>query len=206
MEDDILTYPQESLKNEERVINTFIQKEIYKSNYITEAHCNIDPESGLVELCYNKERKDYFSKYDNILYLPVYLNDDNSISNNDFFDKIIYSSSFNEDGNYEKQKNKFLEKVLSYDGWHISSFDIIPHYSGNNDLINKVISYSIKNKIIKKEDYVNKLKEYKSTEDIFEILISSAFEKAKCLYLLLTNKNNKKEDNIICFFENKTKN
>ena len=85
---NILYYPQDNLNKEERKINIFIQKEIFGFDYVVEAHCNIEPESGLTELCYNNERKNYFSKYEETLLLPAYLNYENAMTNDDFFEQI----------------------------------------------------------------------------------------------------------------------
>lgn len=200
---EILTYPQEQLTKEERKINIFIQKEIYNSEYVTEAHCNIDPESGLTEICYNTERKNYFSKYENTLLLPIYLNPENAIKNEEFFEKIVYNSSLNNES-YNNQKEKFLEKTISYDDWHISSFDIVPNYCANNDIINQVILKAIKENKLSRKEYVDKLKNYKNIQNEFDLLLTNAYDKSVVLYLILNKTEQLNEDNVVCFF-NKSK-
>ena len=203
-ESDILTYPQEQLTADERKINIFIQKEIYKSSLVTEAHCNIDPESGLTEICYNKERKNYFSKYESTLLLPVYLNEENAIKNEEFFQQIIYSSK-NKKESYEKQKQNFIDKTISYDNWHISSFDIVPHYCGNNDIVNQVILKSINDKLITKDAFLNELKKQKNINSEFDLLLTKAYDKALVLYFILNKTNKINEKNVISLFKKNNK-
>lgn len=201
---NILYYPQDNLNNEERKINIFIQKEIYGSDYVVEAHCNIDPESGLTELCYNNERKNYFSKYEETLLLPAYLNHENAMTNEEFFDQIA-SVTTKGTKDYEKEKEKFFKDNISYNNWHITSFEIVPHYTGNNDLMNEVLNDAVKNNLIKKEDYINKIKKIFDIKSDFELLTLSPLNKGQALYLLFKNKENIKEENVVCFFDKKIK-
>lgn len=202
---NILYYPQENLSNEERKINIFIQKKVFGSDYIVEAHCNIDPESGLTELCYNNERKNYFSKYESTLLLPAFLNHENAMTNDDFFDQIasVTKKGTNE---YKTEKEDFFKNTISYNNWHITSFDIVPHYTGNNDLMNQVLNKSLKDKIINKENYILKVKEVFDIENEFDLLTLSPLKKGKALYLLLNDKEEIEDKNVLCFFNKKIKN
>lgn len=202
---NILYYPQENLSNEERKINIFIQKKVFGSDYIVEAHCNIDPESGLTELCYNNERKNYFSKYESTLLLPAFLNHENAMTNDDFFDQIasVTKKGTNE---YKTEKEDFFKNTISYNNWHITSFDIVPHYTGNNDLMNQVLNKSLKDEIINKENYILKVKEVFDIENEFDLLTLSPLKKGKALYLLLNDKEEIEDKNVLCFFNKKIKN
>lgn len=201
---NILYYPQDNLSKEERKINIFIQKEIFGSDYVVEAHCNIDPESGLTELCYTKERKNYFSKYEETLLLPAYLNHENAMTNDDFFEQIA-SVTQKGTSNHKNEKEKFFKDTISYNNWHITSFEIVPHYTGNNDLMNQVLNKALKDKIINKESYLLKVKEILNIKDDFDLLILNPLEKGKALYLLINDKEKIEEENVVCFFNKKIK-
>lgn len=201
---DILYYPQRNLNKEERKINIFIQKMVFGSDYIVEAHCNIDPESGLTELCYNNERKNYFSKYETTLLLPAYLNPENEMTNDDFFDQIV-SVTKKGTSEYKVEKEEFFKNIISYDNWHITSFEIVPHYTGNNDLMNSVLNKSLKDKVINKEDYLLKIKEVFNIENDFDLLTLSPLKKGKALYLLLSDKSEVEDKKVLCFFDKKIK-
>lgn len=201
---NILYYPQDNLSKEERKINIFIQKEIFGSDYVVEAHCNIDPESGLTELCYTNERKNYFSKYEETLLLPAYLNHENAMTNDDFFEQIA-SVTQKGTSNHKKEKEKFFKDTISYNNWHITSFEIVPHYTGNNDLMNQVLNKALKDKIINKENYLSKVKEIFNIENDFDLLILNPLEKGKALYLLINDKETIEEENVVCFFNKKIK-
>ena len=84
---------------------------------MVEAHCNIDPESGLTELCYTNERKNYFSKYEETLLLPAYLNHENAMTNEDFFEQI---ASVTQKGTSNHKKEK--EKLFSPSSYRASNF------------------------------------------------------------------------------------
>ncbi len=201
---NILYYPQDNLNKEERKINIFIQKEIFGFDYVVEAHCNIEPESGLTELCYNNERKNYFSKYEETLLLPAYLNYENAMTNDDFFEQIA-SVTQKGTSDYKKEKEEFFKNAISYNNWHITSFEIVPHYSGNSDLMNKVLNKALKDKIINKEEYLLKLKEIFNIKNEFDLLTLNPLEKGKALYLLINNKEEVEEKNVVCFFNKKNK-
>ena len=126
------------------------------------------------------------------------------MTNDDFFEQIA-SVTQKGTSDHKKEKEEFFKNAISYNNWHITSFEIVPHYSGNSDLMNKVLNKALKDKIINKEEYLLKLKEIFNIKNEFDLLTLNPLEKGKALYLLINNKEEVEEKNVVCFFNKKNK-
>lgn len=200
--ENFLIYPQKQLIKKERDINISIQKNIYKSKTITELLCYINPETCLSDICLNKNRIDFFNKNNNILKLPAYLNE-NAIKTVDLFDEINSFTINNNHESYNIKKQKFIDKSIEHNGWHITSFSLIPNYCNNLEAVNNSIFFAIKNNIIKREDFIKELSKLLKTEDLFEITMANAMIKSTALYNIFKDKDKDKDNknNILYFFK-----
>ena len=200
--EDFLLYPQGTLIKEERDINIFIQKKIFKAEFVTEVPCNIDPESGLTDICITQDRIDYYSKYETILSLPAYLNPEQAMTSEEFFNELIFISDTKNFNSYENQKELFIKNTLEYNNWHISSYSLIPDYCGYMEAINNVVFYSVEQKIITEDSFVEELSKILNTKNNFELIMANSFQKAKAFYNIFNDKKSK-DDKVICFFDRK---
>jgi hypothetical protein len=199
--EDYLLYPQGTLTKEERDINIFIEKKILNRELIQEVPCYIDPESGLVDICINQNRINHYSKYETILQLPAYLNDEESCTPEQFFEELVFISDTKNFNTYESQKKVFLKNTLEYNGWHVSSYRLIPNYCEYSKAMNQALDFAISKNIITKKDYIDSLMKIIGSEDVYDICLASSFDRAKAFYKMFND--DKKNEKVICFFDRK---
>jgi len=203
--DDTRMYPQGNISNEARDINIFIAKKIYNKKEIIMIPCYNDHDSGLMEICWNKKRIEYFTKIHNIFYLPAFLCEESAITSSDFFDNFIFTSQpsvldLHKNNLYEKQKTAFIKDTLTYNNMHVSSYKLIHNYAYHSEILLPAIEKAIQQNLITRDDYIYSLQNTINSTDLFDICHSTNFNKAKALYNLLNK--DIKQDNIF-YFSNK---
>jgi hypothetical protein len=201
---EYLYYPQSFLTKEERDLNFFIAKEVFNKDVTTEVKCYIDIESGMTDIAMSHSTIKQYSQFEKILILPAYLDHEDCYTIDSFFKELVYINDDKNFGNYDKQKKTFCKTAIEQDGYHISSFKLIPNYCNYLEAINFSIKKSIKDKLITENQFISSLKKIINSEKEYDCVICTAIEKAKALCNALqwnTTKIDKK--NVLCFYSKK---
>lgn len=201
---EFLYYPQENLDKIKRKLNIFIGDKIFNKKNIIEVKCNRDIESGLAEICLSLGIYKKAQEYGDNLILPAYLDEEIAITSDEFFEQIVFINDDKNFGNYEKQKENFLSRCLSYNGYHISSYKLLPNYCEYEKCINFAIETALKKNLINEKDFLINLSKIINYENEIQYLLSSPLDRAKALYETINNSDIEEENkNILCFFNKK---
>lgn len=77
---------------------------------------------------------------------------------------------------------------FSYDGYHPYSFKLIPNYTNDSNSLNLVLKKIGKNEELKNQ-YINELKKILKSDNDFDSILSTTFQKSLALFNILKNNN-----------------